>query len=37
VLNGHTVWVEHDVISIVEISDSREAIESDAEARRRAH
>jgi hypothetical protein len=36
VVDGHTIWVERDAIGIVEISDSRQVVESDAEARRRA-
>jgi hypothetical protein len=36
VVGGRTVWVERDRSGIVELSESRDAVESDAEARRAA-
>ena len=32
-VEGRTVWVEHDRDGIVELSESRDAVESDAKAR----
>jgi hypothetical protein len=36
VVEGHQVWVERDAIGIVEVSRSRETVQSDAAARRAA-
>jgi len=36
VVEGRTVWLERDRSGIVELSESRDAVESDADARRAA-